>query len=113
MGLFFFVCFVGVDNGLIPMMPSQDGIPPPDPLRLDWPKVTKNILLIIFLNFFIFDLFCQRVNLMCNLLTSTSGPGVDQPSGQFVHAGGEWSVALGAPLHVRDSAQPQLRVHRR
>ncbi|XP_011617219.1 chromodomain-helicase-DNA-binding protein 8 isoform X4 [Takifugu rubripes] len=26
------------DNGLIPMMPSQDGIPPPDPLRLDWPK---------------------------------------------------------------------------
>lgn len=36
-----FVCFMDVDNGLIPMMPSQDGIPPPDPLRLDWPKVIK------------------------------------------------------------------------
>lgn len=45
--MFCFVCFVGVDNGLIPMMPSQDGVPPPDPLRLDWPKVTKNILVIM------------------------------------------------------------------
>uniref|UniRef100_H3CR68 Chromodomain-helicase-DNA-binding protein 8 n=1 Tax=Tetraodon nigroviridis TaxID=99883 RepID=H3CR68_TETNG len=34
----FSMCFLDVDNGLIPMMPSQDGIPPPDPLRLDWPK---------------------------------------------------------------------------
>lgn len=42
--LMFFV-FPDVDNGLIPMMPSQDGIPPPDPLRLEWPKVIKNILL--------------------------------------------------------------------
>lgn len=43
-----------LDNGLIPMMPSQDGIPPPDPLRLDWPKVVKNILLIACLKLLIF-----------------------------------------------------------
>lgn len=73
MNSMFFLCFVGVDNGLIPMMTSQDGIPPPDPLRLDWPKVTKNILLMMCLNLFIFDLFCQRVSLMCNLLTPRGG----------------------------------------
>lgn len=45
---------MGVDNGLIPMMPSQDGIPPPDPLRLDWPKVIKCLLFVVcsFLTYF-------------------------------------------------------------
>lgn len=33
------MCNVDADNRLLPMTPSQDGIPPPDPLRLDWPKV--------------------------------------------------------------------------
>lgn len=30
---------VDEDNSLLSMTPSQDGIPPPDPLRVDWPKV--------------------------------------------------------------------------
>lgn len=49
-----FLCFMDVDNGLIPMMPSQDGIPPPDPLRLDWPKVMKCLLFVVssFLTYF-------------------------------------------------------------
>ncbi|KAM6918844.1 chromodomain-helicase-DNA-binding protein 8 [Xenentodon cancila] len=29
---------VDEDNSLLSMTPSQDGIPPPDPLRVDWPK---------------------------------------------------------------------------
>ena len=29
------------DNSLLSTTLSQDGIPPPDPLRVDWPKVTK------------------------------------------------------------------------
>lgn len=33
------VCDVDEDNSLLSMTPSQDGIPPPDPLRVDWPKV--------------------------------------------------------------------------
>lgn len=33
------LCDVDEDNSLLSMTPSQDGIPPPDPLRLDWPKV--------------------------------------------------------------------------
>lgn len=66
---------MAVDNGLIPMMPSQDGIPPPDPLRLDWPKVVKNILLIVCVKLFIFDTFCQRIPLLCNLLTRGGGAG--------------------------------------
>lgn len=45
--IYFFLCFMDVDNGLIPMMPSQDGIPPPDPLRLDWPKVIKCFLFVV------------------------------------------------------------------
>ncbi|XP_023140289.2 chromodomain-helicase-DNA-binding protein 8 isoform X4 [Amphiprion ocellaris] len=32
------VCDVDEDNSLLSMTPSQDGIPPPDPLRVDWPK---------------------------------------------------------------------------
>lgn len=40
------LCDVDEDNSLLSMTPSQDGIPPPDPLRVDWPKV------IIFLQFF-------------------------------------------------------------
>lgn len=30
------------DNSLLSMTTSQDGIAPPDPLRVDWPKVKKN-----------------------------------------------------------------------
>lgn len=30
---------VDEDNSLLSMTQSQDGLPPPDPLRLDWPKV--------------------------------------------------------------------------
>lgn len=33
------VCDVDEDNSLLSMTASQDGIPPPDPLRMDWPKV--------------------------------------------------------------------------
>lgn len=33
------LCDVDEDNSLLSMTPSQDGIPPPDPLRVDWPKV--------------------------------------------------------------------------
>lgn len=33
------VCDVDEDNSLLSMTMSQDGIPPPDPLRVDWPKV--------------------------------------------------------------------------
>lgn len=59
------LCSMDVDNGLIPMMPSQDGIPP-DPLRLDWPKVMKCLLCVVcpFLTYFF-----QRMN----LLTSSWG----------------------------------------
>lgn len=32
------LCDVDEDNSLLSMTPSQDGIPPPDPLRVDWPK---------------------------------------------------------------------------
>ncbi|XP_056247356.1 chromodomain-helicase-DNA-binding protein 8 isoform X4 [Seriola aureovittata] len=32
------VCDVDEDNSLLSMTPSQDGVPPPDPLRVDWPK---------------------------------------------------------------------------
>nr|XP_020460157.1 chromodomain-helicase-DNA-binding protein 8-like isoform X2 [Monopterus albus] len=32
------VCDVDEDNSLLSMTPSQDGLPPPDPLRVDWPK---------------------------------------------------------------------------
>uniref|UniRef100_A0AAX7T9T2 DNA helicase n=1 Tax=Astatotilapia calliptera TaxID=8154 RepID=A0AAX7T9T2_ASTCA len=32
------VCDVDEDNSLLSMTTSQDGIPPPDPLRVDWPK---------------------------------------------------------------------------
>lgn len=32
------VCDVDEENSLLSMTPSQDGIPPPDPLRVDWPK---------------------------------------------------------------------------
>lgn len=31
------------DNSLLSMTPSQDSIPPPDPIRVDWPKVIKSI----------------------------------------------------------------------
>lgn len=34
------LCDGDEDNSLLSMTPSQDGIPPPDPLRVDWPKVT-------------------------------------------------------------------------
>ena len=30
---------VDEDNSLLSMTTSQDGLPPPDPLRVDWPKV--------------------------------------------------------------------------
>lgn len=30
---------VDEDNSLLSMTPSQDSIPPPDPIRVDWPKV--------------------------------------------------------------------------
>lgn len=33
------LCDVDEENSLLSMTPSQDGIPPPDPLRVDWPKV--------------------------------------------------------------------------
>lgn len=33
------VCDVDEDNSLLSMTASQDGLPPPDPLRVDWPKV--------------------------------------------------------------------------
>lgn len=33
------LCDVDEDNSLLSMTQSQDGIPPPDPLRVDWPKV--------------------------------------------------------------------------
>ncbi|XP_045908385.1 chromodomain-helicase-DNA-binding protein 8 isoform X5 [Micropterus dolomieu] len=32
------LCDGDEDNSLLSMTPSQDGIPPPDPLRVDWPK---------------------------------------------------------------------------
>ncbi|XP_034411872.1 chromodomain-helicase-DNA-binding protein 8 isoform X4 [Cyclopterus lumpus] len=32
------LCDVDEENSLLSMTPSQDGIPPPDPLRVDWPK---------------------------------------------------------------------------
>ncbi|XP_070700523.1 chromodomain-helicase-DNA-binding protein 8 isoform X3 [Pempheris klunzingeri] len=32
------LCDADEDNSLLSMTPSQDGIPPPDPLRVDWPK---------------------------------------------------------------------------
>ncbi|XP_076018245.1 chromodomain-helicase-DNA-binding protein 8 isoform X3 [Genypterus blacodes] len=32
------MCDGDEDNSLLSMAPSQDGIPPPDPLRLEWPK---------------------------------------------------------------------------
>lgn len=35
------MCDVDEDNSLLSMTPSQDGIPPPDPLRVDWPKVVS------------------------------------------------------------------------
>lgn len=34
------VCDVDEDNSLLSLTTSQDGIPPPDPLRVDWPKVS-------------------------------------------------------------------------
>lgn len=33
------LCDVDEENSLLSLAQSQDGIPPPDPLRLDWPKV--------------------------------------------------------------------------
>lgn len=33
------LCDVDEDNSLLSMTTSQDGLPPPDPLRVDWPKV--------------------------------------------------------------------------
>lgn len=30
---------VDEDNSLLSMTPSQDSIPPPDPIRVEWPKV--------------------------------------------------------------------------
>lgn len=33
------LCDVDEDSSLLSLTQSQDGIPPPDPLRLDWPKV--------------------------------------------------------------------------
>lgn len=33
------LCDVDEDNSLLSMTTSHDGLPPPDPLRLDWPKV--------------------------------------------------------------------------
>lgn len=33
------LCDVDEDSSLLSLNQSQDGIPPPDPLRLDWPKV--------------------------------------------------------------------------
>lgn len=35
---------VDEDNSLLSMTPSQDCIPPPDPLRVDWPKVVQLFL---------------------------------------------------------------------
>ncbi len=35
------LCDVDEDNSLLSMSQSQDGIPPPDPLRVDWPKVNN------------------------------------------------------------------------
>ncbi|XP_041659897.1 chromodomain-helicase-DNA-binding protein 8 isoform X2 [Cheilinus undulatus] len=32
------LCDADEENSLLSMTPSQDGIPPPDPLRVDWPK---------------------------------------------------------------------------
>uniref|UniRef100_A0A665X8A1 Chromodomain helicase DNA binding protein 8 n=1 Tax=Echeneis naucrates TaxID=173247 RepID=A0A665X8A1_ECHNA len=32
------MCDVDEENSLLSMTPSQDGLPPPDPLRVDWPK---------------------------------------------------------------------------
>ncbi|KAG8013902.1 Chromodomain-helicase-DNA-binding protein 8 [Nibea albiflora] len=32
------MCDVDEDNSLLSMTTSQDGLPPPDPLRVDWPK---------------------------------------------------------------------------
>lgn len=31
------------DNSLLSMTLSQDSIPPPDPIRVDWPKVIKSV----------------------------------------------------------------------
>lgn len=36
------LCDIDEDNSLLSMTPSQDGIPPPDPLRVDWPKVNSS-----------------------------------------------------------------------
>lgn len=36
------LCDMDEDNSLLSMTPSQDGIPPPDPLRVDWPKVNSS-----------------------------------------------------------------------
>lgn len=36
-------CDVDEENSLLSMALSQDGIPPPDPVRVDWPKVNGSL----------------------------------------------------------------------
>uniref|UniRef100_A0A671Y0R1 Chromodomain helicase DNA binding protein 8 n=1 Tax=Sparus aurata TaxID=8175 RepID=A0A671Y0R1_SPAAU len=47
------------DNSLLSMTPSQDGIPPPDPLRVDWPK--DRVLI-------------NRLDSLCNLVLTSQWP---------------------------------------
>ncbi|KAM8727380.1 chromodomain-helicase-DNA-binding protein 8 isoform 3-T3 [Acanthopagrus schlegelii] len=47
------------DNSLLSMTPSQDGIPPPDPLRVDWPK--DRVLI-------------NRLDSLCNLVLTGQWP---------------------------------------
>lgn len=87
------VCDVDEDNSLLSMTTSQDGIPPPDPLRVDWPKVIYARLIHTCVG------FCHGKRLTHGIIF-VSGPCVDQPPGQFVHPRADRSVALGPALRV-------------
>ncbi|XP_061588745.1 chromodomain-helicase-DNA-binding protein 8 isoform X3 [Cololabis saira] len=57
---------VDEDNSLLSMTPSQDGIPPPDPLRVDWPKVMKESS--------IDRVLINRLDNLCTLVVSGHWP---------------------------------------
>lgn len=87
------------DNSLLSMTTSQDGIPPPDPLRVDWPKVIYVRLIHTCVKLQQCVGFCHGKRLTHGIIF-VSGPCPDQPPGQFVHARADWSVALGPALRV-------------
>lgn len=93
------LCDGDEENSLLSMTPSQDGIPPPDPIRVDWPKVNNTVDKKILKHVFSISLVGNKKS-RCGLCWSFSGPSLDQPSGQFVFACGEWSVALRSALRI-------------